>query len=175
MVTKAGHAAEFVNDNRHVIALGAELFQHPVDALAFRHHHRGAQHLVDAERLGVCAHERQQILGHQDTFDVIFVFADHREARVGGVDNHVRALFQRLVALERHHLGAGDHDVAHALLGDIHHAFQHVASIGIDQVVLFGITDQLDQIATVFGLAVEQLVKDKSKEPLLGTGAVIAL
>ena len=60
--------------------------------------------------------------------------------------------------------------MSRTLLGDIHHAFQHVAGIGIDQVVLFGITDQLDQIATVFGLAVEQLVKDKSKEPFLGLG-----
>ncbi|MNE19039.1 hypothetical protein D3C80_1121040 [compost metagenome] len=172
---QARHAAEFVNDNRHVITLGAELLQHPVYSLAFRHHHGGAQHLVDAEFLGFRAHKRQQILGHQNAFDVIFIFADHREARVGGFDNHVQALFQRLVTLERHHLGARDHDVAHALLGDIHHAFQHVSGIGIDQVVLLGITDQLYQIATVFGFAVEQLVKDKSKEPLLGTGAVIAL
>ena len=101
---------------------------------------------------------------------MIFVFADHREARVGGVDNHVRALFQRLVALERHHLGARDHDVAHALLGDIHHAFQHVAGIGIDQVVLFGITDQLDQIATVLGSPWNSWLRIRVKNPFLGLG-----
>ncbi len=94
---------------------------------------------------------------------------------MSGFDNHVQAFFERLVAFQRYHLGARDHDIAHALFGDIHHAFQHVAGIGIDQIVLFGITDQLYQIATVFRFAVEQLIKDKSKEPLLGTGAVIAL
>ena len=48
---QAGDAAEFINNDRHMIALRTKLFQHAVDALAFRHHNRRAQHFFHAERL----------------------------------------------------------------------------------------------------------------------------
>ncbi|MNL85231.1 hypothetical protein D3C87_2134780 [compost metagenome] len=37
---KAGNTAKFIDNNRHVVALGAELFQHAIDTLTFRNHHR---------------------------------------------------------------------------------------------------------------------------------------
>ncbi len=77
---QAGNAAKLVNDDSHVITLGTKFFQHPVNALAFRHHHCGTQHFINAERFGVGAHEGQQVLGHQNAFNVILVFADHRKA-----------------------------------------------------------------------------------------------
>ncbi|MNW08210.1 hypothetical protein D3C71_2049550 [compost metagenome] len=40
---QTGYAAELINDNRHVITLGAEFFQHPVNTLAFRYYNRCAQ------------------------------------------------------------------------------------------------------------------------------------
>ena len=58
---------------------------------------------------------------------------------------------QRLVAFQGNHLGSGDHDVANALVCDVHHPFEHIARIFVDKVVLPGITDQRQQFVTVFG------------------------
>ena len=120
---------------------------------------RRAQHFFHAEGFSIAAHKRQQIFGHQNPFDVIFVFADHRETRVGGFDDHIEALVQRLVAFQGNHLRAGDHDVADALVGDIHYPFEHIARIFVDKVVLPGITDQRQQFITVFRFPVKKLAE----------------
>ena len=60
-----------------------------------------------------------------------------------GFDNHVQALVQRLVALQGNHLRTRDHDVAHALLCNIQHPFEHVAGIFVNQLFLLGVADQL--------------------------------
>ncbi|SAE65198.1 Uncharacterised protein [Enterobacter cloacae] len=36
---QTGNATKFINNNRHVIALGAKLLQHPIHTLTFRHNH----------------------------------------------------------------------------------------------------------------------------------------
>ena len=81
-------------------------------------------------------------------------------------DNHIEALVQRLVAFQGNHLRAGDHDVADALVGDVHHPFEHFARIFVDKVVLPGITNQLQQFITVFRFAVEKLVQNEGEKSL---------
>ncbi|ADD76305.1 Hypothetical Protein PANA_1138 [Pantoea ananatis LMG 20103] len=129
-----GHTTKLIDHNRHMIALGAKLFQHAVNALALRDHDRRTQDFFHAERLRFAAHKRQQIFRHQDPFNVVFVFADDRKAGVRGIDNHAEALFQVLITFQRNHLGAGDHDVTHALFCNIQHALEHVPGILINQI-----------------------------------------
>ncbi len=76
-----------------------------------------------------------------EPFSMVFIFADHREARVGRFNNHRQALFKALVALQGYHLRARDHNVAHALFGNIQHPFQHVAGVLVDQLFLLRIAD----------------------------------
>ncbi|GCW17155.1 hypothetical protein HmCmsJML096_04157 [Escherichia coli] len=78
---------------------------------------------------------------------------------MGGLDDDIKAFVQRLVAFQGNHLGAGDHDVADALVCDVHHPFEHIARIFVDKVVLPGITDQRQQFVTVFWFTVEKLAE----------------
>ena len=98
---------------------------------------------------------------------MILVFADHRKTRVGALDNHIEALVEGLITFQGDHLRAGDHDIAHALIGDIHDPFEHVARIFVDKLVLPGIADQLQQFITVFRFAVKQLADEQGEESLL--------
>ncbi len=159
---QAGDAAELVHHDGHVVALFAKLLEQPVDPLALGHDHRGAQDILQLQRLaGVVAAEpeRQQILGEQDALHVILVLVDHREAGVARLDDHRQDLVHRLGFLDGHHLGAGNHDVAHAQLGNFEHPLDHVLGVLIDEVPLFGIGDDLYQIVAVFWLALEELAE----------------
>ena len=145
-----------------MVALFPELLEQAIDPLALRHDHRGTQDLLQLERFaGMLAAktERQQILGQQDALHVILVFVDHREAGVAGFDDDWQELVHRLGLLDGHHLGAGDHDVTHAQLGNFEHALDHVLGVLIDEVPLFGIGDDLYQIVAVFWLALEELAE----------------
>ncbi len=55
---------------------------------------------------------------------------------MGGFDDHIEALVQSLVTFQGDHLRAGDHDIANALVGDVHNPFEHFARIFVDKVVL---------------------------------------
>ena len=78
---------------------------------------------------------------------------------MGGLNDDIKAFVQRLVAFQGNHLGAGDHDVADALVCDVYHPFEHIARIFVDKVVLPGITDQRQQFVTVFRFTVEKLAE----------------
>ena len=82
---EARHAAVLVDDDRDVVAVGAELAQQHVEALRLRHEHRGPQRLAQVEALRVRV-VAQQLLREQDADDVVLVLADHREARVLGLE-----------------------------------------------------------------------------------------
>ena len=145
-----------------MVALFAELLEQAIDPLALRHYHCGAQDLLELQRLaGVMAAEteRQQILGEQDALHVILVFVDHREAGVAGFDDDGQEVVHRLGLLYGHHLGAGDHDVTHAQLGNFEHALDHVLGVLIDEVAFFRIGDDFHQIIAVFWLALEELAE----------------
>lgn len=78
---------------------------------------------------------------------------------MGGLDDNIETFVQRLVAFQGNHLGARDHNIANALVGDVHYAFEHIARIFIDKLVLPGITDQRQQLITVFRFTVEKLAE----------------
>ncbi len=85
---QAGHAAVFVDDHGHVVVVGAELTQQHVEALGLGDEGRRAQQVADVEGLvGRLQHQWQQVLGEQNADHLVETFADHRVARVGGVEN----------------------------------------------------------------------------------------
>ena len=159
---QTGDATKFVDHDGHVVALFTELLEQTVNPFAFRHDHRGAQDFLELQRLaGVMAAkpEGEQILGEQNAFHMILVLVDHREAGVAGLDDHRQDRIHRLGLLDGYHLGARDHDIAHAKIGDLQHPLDHVLGVLIDEVALFGIGYHVYQIIAVFWLALEELAE----------------
>ena len=68
--------------------------------------------IVGEIAFGVADHA-QQVLGVQDADDVFRRTAPQRNARVFGAQHRVDDLLRRIVGVDRHHLGAVDHDVGH--------------------------------------------------------------
>ncbi|MNE04376.1 hypothetical protein D3C76_1453420 [compost metagenome] len=86
---------------------------------------------------------------------------------MGRFDDHIEALVQSLVAFQGNHLRAGDHNIANALVGDVHDPFEHFARIFVDKIVLPGITNQLQEFITVFRFTVEKLAQNEGEKSLL--------
>ena len=90
---QAGGVAELVDHDRQVVAVGAEVAQQLVQALALGHEHRRPQQRAQVQ-LGR-ALQLEQVLGHQDADDVVALALVDREARVAGVDHHGAAARRR--------------------------------------------------------------------------------
>ena len=78
-------------------------------------------------------------------------FADHRVARVRGVDHRRQEFARRLAGLDADHLRARDH-VAHLQVGDLDGAFDNGQRLAVQQFVLMGFAQQLQQLLAVFRL-----------------------
>ena len=74
----------------------------------------------------------QQVLGVQDADDVLGLVAPQRDARELGLEHCVDDLFGRIVGVDRHHLGAMDHDIGHRQVAQIEQAAHHVAVVLLD-------------------------------------------
>ena len=160
IVTRPDDAAVLVDDDRDVVAVGAEVAQQHVEALRLRHEHRGPQRLAQVER-SPGSRNSEQLLGEQDADHVVLVLADHRKARVRGLE-HERDELGGLV-VDRHdvHLRARDHDVAHRHLGHLQHALDHRQRVGVEQLALERAVQQLEQLLAVLGLA-----RQERRQPL---------
>jgi UTP-glucose-1-phosphate uridylyltransferase len=67
--------------------------QQHVQALGLGHEGGRAQQVLDVEAVAVLLEDqRQQVLGEQDAEHVVVAFADHRVARVRGVDHRRQEL-----------------------------------------------------------------------------------
>jgi len=168
---QSGNAAVLVDDDGDVIAVGTEFLQQHVEPLRFRNEHGGTQHAADvAVGFGVVA---QQVLGQQNSNDVVAVLVDDREARVRGFDDVGNEGFGRVVDVDHIHLRARDHDLADAHLGHLQHALDHRQGVGIHQTVFVGAVKQFDQLFTVFGFA-HQPVGDALEQARFG-GTTVGL
>src|SRR5450432_253005 len=110
------YAAVFVDDDRDMVAIGAELAQKYVEALTLGHEHRGSQGVVEIESFGIGV-VVEQFLGEQDADDIVLVLSNHGKARVPGLHHEGNEL--RRLVLDRYtvHLRTRDHDVANRRLG----------------------------------------------------------
>ena len=141
-----GHAAVFVDHDRHVVARLAELAQQHVELLRFGDQHRRPQQLADGAGPVVGDHPAQQVLGQQDAEDLVLVLAVHREARMAGLDHVLHQVEELRVRRQRHHLRARHHHVGHGHVGDRDRAFHHAQGVGGDQAVGLHVAQQLDQV-----------------------------
>jgi hypothetical protein len=67
---QAGGTAEFVNDDRQVVAVAPKFTQQVVEPLAFRDEGGRSQQGADVELR--CSLQLEQVLGHEDADDVLF-------------------------------------------------------------------------------------------------------
>ena len=154
---QASHAAVFVDHHGHVVVVGAELAQQHVEALGFRHEGGRAQQLLDVERLVAAEDQRQQVLGQEDADHLVEAFADHRVARVGGVDDRREELLRRVAGLDADHLRARHHDVAHLQVGDLDGALDDGQCLAVEQLVLVGFAQDFQQLLAVSRLMSKSL------------------
>jgi hypothetical protein len=88
----------------------------------------------------------EQVLGQQDADDVLALALVHREARVRRVDHEVQDLVVRRIDVDQVHARRRDHDVAGGEVRHADHALEHDARLGVDDVVVFGVGERLDQL-----------------------------
>ena len=79
-----------------------------------------------------------------------------REARVRRVDHDVEQLVVGRIDVQQVHAGRGHHHIASRHVGDAHHAFQHDAGFGVDDVVVFGLGQDADQLIDGVGTGVDE-------------------
>ncbi|MNM77015.1 hypothetical protein D3C81_888570 [compost metagenome] len=150
---QARHTAVLVDDDGHVIVVGAELAQQHVQALGLGHEGGRAQQVLDVEAVAVLFEDqRQQVFGQQHAKDIVMAFANHRVARVRSVDHSWEELAWRLRGLDADHLRARHHDVAYLQVGDLNGAFDDGQRFAVEQLVLMGFAQQLKQLLAVFRL-----------------------
>ncbi len=113
-VTRPFDLAVFVDHQREVGLAPAErleLLRQRTDV----GHEPGRQrdrHDVDLGKVAFGVLQRaQQVLGVQDADDVLGLVAPQRDAGELGLEHRADDLFRRIVGIDRHHLGAMDHDV----------------------------------------------------------------
>jgi len=137
-------AAELVDDDREVVAVGAEVAQQLVQALGLRHEGGRTQQRAQVQ-LGR-ALQLQQIFRQQDADDVVARSFEHREARVRGVDHDAKQLLVGCLDVQQVHPARGHHDVAGGHVGHAKHAFEHDARFGLDELALLGVGQGFDQL-----------------------------
>ena len=155
---QAGHAAVFVNHNGHVIVVGAELAQQHIQALGLGHEGGRAQQVLDVEAVAILLEDqRQQVLGQQDTHDVVMAFTDHRVARMRRVDHGREEFPWGLGRLDADHLRARDHDVTYLQVSHLDGALDDGQRFAVQQLVLVCIAQQLQELLAVFRLVGKSL------------------
>ncbi len=160
-----GGTAVLVDDDRHVIAARTKFLQQDIESLALGHEDSGTQQITDVEGASaVVSTEGEQVFGEQDADHLALVVAGHGETRMCRFDRDLEDLLERVVAPEIHHLGTRNHDVAHAQIGDLQHAFDHAQGIRIEQLALLRIFEHLQELLLVLRLAPEHLAD--SLEPV---------
>jgi hypothetical protein len=87
---------------------------------------------------------------------VVAVAFDHREPRVGGVDDEGNPLFGRFGDVDDVHLRARDHQVARTQFGHLQHPFDHRHGVGVEKVALVRVVQRFEQFFAVLGLAEDE-------------------
>ena len=132
---EAGEVAVFVDDERHVVAVGLEVAQHRVQRFAFGDDGRRAQEGTDVSRQLLAEGVGKQVFGEEDAADLFVGFIDDGIARVAGFDDDVEDLFEAPVFFDEQYLAARDHDVAHAGVVQGGEAFEHLRGFFADVAV----------------------------------------
>ena len=169
---QAGGVAELVDDDGDVVAVGAEVAQQVVERLRLGDEERRPQQRAQVE-VGR-ALQLQQVLGHQDADDVVAPLLEHRKARVAGVDDDVQHLLERRVDVEQVHVAARDHDVAGGHVGHPDHALEHHPRLGLDQLLVLGVGERLDQLVARVRAGRDEVEELLEERAFLGRAAALS-
>ena len=143
---ESGHAAEFVDGDRKVIAVAAKLAQQIVQAFALGHEGGGSQQGANIEPRR--ALQLEQVFREEYPDDVFFFALVHRKTRVRGVDDDVQQRVVRRVDVDEVHARCCDHYVASRHVGHAKDALEHDARLCAYNIVVFGICERFDQLVT---------------------------
>ena len=124
-------ATEFINDNRHVHFLHAEVFKQVVQHARLGDKIGGAYQRLPLESLVSIAYVRQQVLGIEDALDVIGSFLIDRHARIACVNDLAHHLVEVFILVDIHHIDTRSHDITHRLISEREYAFKQFLVVGI--------------------------------------------
>ena len=140
-----GCTAVLVHHDRDVRARRLHLPQQVVDRLGLRHERRLAHDLGDRRlrRTGFAAGgPADQVLQVHDPEDVVDVLADDRDPGEPAAHGQLERLAQVLGRLDPHHLGTGDHDLAHDRVPQGEHRVDHLPFAVLHDAPLLGEVDE---------------------------------
>ncbi|GMA20065.1 hypothetical protein GCM10025862_20860 [Arsenicicoccus piscis] len=153
---QARGAAVLVHDDREVGLVLLHLAQQVVDRLAVRHEVDRAHAALDRQRLvlGVVQQPARDVLEVEQPHDVVVVLADDRDPGEAGAQEQRHPLAQRLVLVERDHVGARHHHLARQRVTELEDRVDHLALVVLDDVALLGHVHEIPQL----GLGLERPV-----------------
>src|SRR5690606_24914109 len=147
---EACSTAVFVDDDGQVVAAAAEVAQQHIKAFGFRHEDCGAYQGPQVE-LGV-VDGKQQILGEQNSHDIVAVVFVDGKARVARFDDDGQHFGQGAPDVEHIHFGARHHDVGHGLIGDFERTGKHGVGFAVEHLFVVGDIEEFLDVFAVFGL-----------------------
>ena len=137
-----------------MVAVVPELAQQIVQPLAFGHKNCRAQKGSDVQ-FGRPL-QLKQVLGQQNANDVFsFPFVDGK-TRVCCLDHLVQQAVKRIFDVQQIHPRCGHHHIASGHVGHADDAFQHEATLGIDDVVVLGLGQGFDQLVGRVGAGMDE-------------------
>ena len=154
-----------IDHDGQVVAVVAKLPQQIVQALALGHKHRWAQQGADVQ-LGRTL-QFEQVFGQQDADDVVALTLVNRKTRMPGVDHLVQQLVHGVFDVEQVHARGRQHHIAGGHVGHADHALEHQTALGVDDLVVLGLGQGLDQLIGRVGSRVDELREFLQKTPLV--------
>ena len=148
-----------------MVAVVTELPQQIVQALALGHKHRRPQQGADVQLRG--ALQLEQVFGQQNADHVFSLAFVHRKARMRRVDHLVHQHIHGVFDVEQIHPGRRHHDIASGHVGHADHTLDHQTALGIDDLVVLGLRQSLDQLGRRVGTGVDELCQFLQKTPLV--------
>ena len=159
------HAAKLVHHDGHVIAVDAKSAQQIVQPLALGHEHGRAHQRAHAQ-LGR-ALQFEQVLGHQDAGDVLALALIDGKARMRRVNHRAQQRFVRRVNVEHVHARRGHHHLLGRHLRQAQHAFEHHAAVGVNQLLVLGLGQRVNQLMRRIHARVQKFNEPAEKTPLV--------
>ena len=148
-VTRPGDAAVLVDDHGQVVRVDLHLPQGVVGLLRLRHEQRRAGELLhghgrDVE--GLLVAEPRDVAQIEDAEHLIRVLADHRDARDAGAEEQAERGAHRGVVVDRDHVGARDHHLAHDRVAPFEDRVDELAIVLLEHLELGRLVDHAEQL-----------------------------
>ncbi len=123
-----------------MIAVFAEFLEQYVQAFGFRNEGGFTHNILDVKALGIAAFQQQgnEVLGQQDTDDIVTVFTTYRKTGMSATGNNLQNFLQAIPGAQGSDLGPRNHDFPYLHITDLQCAFNNAQRFSVDNLRLMG-------------------------------------